>query len=152
MAAAGSGADAGEGREVTPPRSSHAPEIIWGSVGTAVAVCGVLALALAPELLSLIPGCLWKAATGWPCPTCGATRAAGAMAMGHPMEALAWNPLVGLASLAGLFYLPYAWLVAAGLIAPIRTGWLTAPATPALRWLLLAALILNWIYLVATRV
>jgi hypothetical protein len=89
-------------------------------------------------------------ATGWPCPTCGAIRALSALSTGHPLDALAWNPLLGLAGLGGALYLSYAWLVIGGVMAPIRTGWLTPPMPVIIRWLVPAALVLNWVYLLVT--
>jgi hypothetical protein len=128
-------------------RSRRSPEILWGSIGLFLLAAGLLVTVMAPGLLAAAPRCLFKVATGWPCPTCGATRALWALGAGHPLEALAWNPLLGLAALGGSLYLPYAWLVVGGVITPIRTGWLTPPMPRTLRWLVPAALALNWIYL-----
>jgi hypothetical protein len=110
---------------------------------------GLAAVLLAPEWIGLLPRCLIKVATGWPCPSCGLTRAAQALAGGHLLQALLWNPLVGLVALGGLAYLPYAWLVMAGVLAPVRTGWLRPPLAPVLRWGLPALVALNWAYLIA---
>jgi Protein of unknown function (DUF2752) len=77
-----------------------------------------LALAAAVLLADVAGGldvgsCLLKIATGIPCPTCGATRALLALRTGHPADALAWNPLVTVAALAGAAYLAYAaWVLA----------------------------------------
>jgi hypothetical protein len=38
--------------------------------------------------------CIFRNLTGHPCPTCGSTRAVFALVGGHPLEAIAWNPLV----------------------------------------------------------
>jgi hypothetical protein len=48
-----------------------------------------------------LPPCAFRAITGCPCPTCGATRCALALLHGRVAEAAAWNPLVfaGLAAL-----------------------------------------------------
>ncbi len=125
------------------------PEIIWGSVGTVLLSAALAVVWLAPGMIGLLPRCMLKAATGWPCPTCGLTRAAQALAAGQPLEALLSNPLVGLGVVAGLAYLPYAWLVMAGLVAPVRTGWLRPPLAPALRWGALGVVALNWVFLAA---
>ncbi len=37
--------------------------------------------------------CLLKNTTGFPCPSCGSTRAVAALARGDAFEALQWNPL-----------------------------------------------------------
>lgn len=49
-----------------------------------------------------VPPCLWKEATGLPCPTCGATRMARALLRGRLLQALAWNPLLFLGTSAVL--------------------------------------------------
>ncbi|MFQ5766776.1 MAG: DUF2752 domain-containing protein [Acidobacteriota bacterium] len=91
---------------------------------------------------------MFKAALGFPCLTCGGTRAALALFAGHPLSALAWNPLVAAAILAAGIYVPYAWLVVGGVLPPVRTGWLSPPAPGALRWLAGAALLGNWVYVI----
>ncbi len=75
--------------------------------------------------------------TGYPCPTCGGTRAAFELVEFRPLRALVLNPLVTLA----LVFAP-AWLVAR-MLSP------RLPALSSTRWfwggLGLAALV-NWVY------
>ena len=125
------------------------PELLWGSVGTVVIGIGLLVVLLVPPVLHVLPGCLFQSATGVPCPTCGGIRAAVALAHGDPLRAVAWNPLAALAVLGLAVYLPYAWLTLAGVVRPIRTGWLSPPMPVWLRWTLVVLLATNWIYLVA---
>lgn len=84
--------------------------------------------------------CVFRNLTGVPCPTCGSTRAALAVARGHLLEALALNPLVTAAAFAAL-----AWLaVRIGLRISIRlnvAAWLTSVVFV----VLLAA---NWAYVI----
>lgn len=49
-----------------------------------------------------LPHCAFRAITGCPCPTCGATRCVLALVHGHVAQALGWNPMVfaGLALMA----------------------------------------------------
>jgi hypothetical protein len=49
-----------------------------------------------------VPQCAFRAITGCPCPTCGATHCVLALLHGHVAQAFAWNPMVfaGLAALA----------------------------------------------------
>ena len=128
--------------------ASRTPEIIWGSVGTVLVGIGLGVAFLAPELLHLAPACVLKASTGVPCPTCGSTRAALALAGGHLGQALVWNPLAGLGLLGLSAYLPYAWLVIGNVVSPVRTGWLAAPMPVWLRWGCGLLLVTNWIYVV----
>jgi hypothetical protein len=63
-----------------------------------------------------MPQCAFHSITGYPCPTCGATRCVLALFHGHIGEAFGWNPLVftGLILLA-IFNLYAAAVVTAGL-------------------------------------
>ena len=124
-------------------------EILWGSVATALLLAGGLVLFIAPELLALLPRCGVKAMTGVPCPTCGGTRAAMALALGQPVRALWLNPLAALGLLGAGVYAAYAWSVVFGWMKPVRTGWLTPPMPAALRWGAGLLLVANWLYLIA---
>jgi hypothetical protein len=68
----------------------------WGGAALACAAAAPFARALA----SAMPGCLFRAATGVACPTCGGTRALLALARLDVPAAIGWNPLVTLAALA----------------------------------------------------
>lgn len=54
--------------------------------------------------------CPLHAATGVPCPTCGATRAFAALLQGRIGTSLWMNPAVPVAAAAGLVFVPYALL------------------------------------------
>lgn len=129
-------------------RADVSPEIIWGSVGTFLLAGGATLFALAPRLLGRVTGCVFKAGTGVPCPSCGSTRALESLAAGDLVGALLVNPLAVLALAGGVVYLMYAWLTVAGLIGPLRPGWLTHPMPMALRWGLPSILAANWLYLI----
>lgn len=132
-----------EGRGAAP-----AAEIIWGSLGTVLLLVGLLTVLVLPSALQLVPGCLFKATTGVPCVACGGTRAAVALAHGRPLQALTWNPLAASALLGLVLYVPYAWLVLAGMVRPLRTGWLSPPMPAWVRWTLITLLVANWTYLI----
>jgi hypothetical protein len=96
--------------------------------------------------------CLFRRATGVPCPGCGLTRAFAALAKGHFSQAFAFHPfayLIALEALAG--YLGWGWFVLKGRdwperwssrIGPLATGhiaallalWLGRLATGTLPW------------------
>ncbi len=51
--------------------------------------------------------CMFRNVTGWPCPTCGTTRAALAVIDGRPFDAVAHNPLVTLGATACIVWLVF---------------------------------------------
>jgi Protein of unknown function (DUF2752) len=61
-----------------------------------LALLGVSLLTLGvwdPATTWWFPSCPFYAMTGWLCPLCGSLRAVHAMLVGHPLAALALNPL-----------------------------------------------------------
>jgi len=123
------------------PRIPRAP---WWAVLTALAWCALVGVeAWLDRRLGLdLTTCLFKRATGHPCPTCGATRGVLALAAGHPLAALTWNPLVFTALALALAW--FAFRAATGL-AP-RLDW--GPGARKRAWAAaLAAVLANWAYL-----
>jgi hypothetical protein len=129
---------------LSPESRGHRLASIWSAaaltcIGSAPAV---------PYLAELVPPCLWRSLTGLPCPLCGTTRAAVALARldllhalaRYPLPALVWIVFVGggvAAGLAAFFHRPVA--------LPRRLP----------RWAGIAAagaVLANWIYSVATGV
>lgn len=118
--------------------------------------CGLLALTGATGLLAGRMYPLWRqdfallcpawAILGIPCPTCGGTRAAAAVAAGDLWAALSWNPLVAVLAVLTAASVPLA--AGAGL------GWVPVPRVPrrlgrGTRAAVGVALALNWFYLLA---
>jgi hypothetical protein len=91
--------------------------------------------------------CYFKALSGLPCMSCGGTRAVAALARLDPGAALASNPL---ATLGGLALVP--WGLGDLLLWPrgraLRLS-VAPPLRPGLRLAVLAAVTLNWAYLIA---
>jgi hypothetical protein len=92
-----------------------------------------------------LPPCAFRAITGLPCPTCGATHCVLALLHGHVAEAIAWNPLV----FAGLVLLVlanvYAIAILAGKLPRLRFSFSAMEG----RFLRLASVIIlaaNWAY------
>lgn len=124
--------------------------LLWGGVAAAL-----LALApLAPRFAGLLPACPLKGLTGVPCPGCGTTRAALALGSFDPVAAFAVSPLAA----AGWIFVIVGGLLAGGLalagVEPPGLGrWmdrLDRQWSPAARAGLLAAIALNWLYLLYT--
>lgn len=96
-------------------------------------------------LATLAPACPFHVLTGYPCLTCGSTRAVLALLRGEIGTALAWNPLVtlGLLGLVWMGMLAPLWVLVAG---PVPAAGTLARS----RWLRYAgflAIALNWGYL-----
>ena len=120
-------------------------EFIWLSVS--VVSVGMAAVWFAVGLPW--PRCLFHDLTGLPCLTCGMTRAAIQFFHGHFLKALWWNPLVfiGLCGLSIFNIYAFAVLI---LRAPrLRIRFNTEPEKRTVRFLVLAALISNWAYLLS---
>jgi len=114
-----------------------------------LSIGAVIALAVAVLHLDRLPilVCLFRAATGIPCLTCGATRALGELVTGDVAGALAMNPL---ATLGAFALVPWG---LGDLALMTRGRALSLEAAPAaarvLRVLAVLAVIANWAYLVA---
>jgi hypothetical protein len=115
---------------------------------------GALLLLVAAARLSTdwnlpLPFCALKKFTGIPCPFCGSTRCLQAFSSFDIASAVRWNPLTFLACLG----------IAIGFVVWIsdrlfdQRWWpivRRALAVPALKPVLVAAVLLNWIYLCLT--
>ena len=97
------------------------------------------------------PGCWFRQLTGLPCPTCGATRSALSLAHGDLTAAWRHNPLI-FVCYAGTIVLNF---YCAGVLffqfPRLRLAGLPAKVKRCLGVLVLAAVALNWVYLVTNR-
>ncbi len=117
---------------------------LWAGVVTLL----ILLSPVAPLLAGGLWSCPLKSLTGMPCPTCGTSRAALALARFEPLDALVHYPLPALAWTA---------FVVAGLVAGWR-AWRGQPL-PSIRRLpawarvaIVVAVAANWAYSIATGV
>jgi Protein of unknown function (DUF2752) len=120
-------------------------ELIW--LGTSFASLGI---AVAWFVLGLPwPRCAFHEITGLPCVTCGMTRCGIQFFHGHFLAALQWNPLVFtiLCGLTGFDLYAFATLATGG--PRLRIRFCTKAAKTIVRIALIAALGLNWIYLLS---
>jgi hypothetical protein len=130
-------------RHLRPNELNH--ELIWLCVS-------LVSLAAAAGWFALgfpWPRCFFHDLTGLPCLTCGMTRAAIQFFHGHFLNALWWNPLVfiGLCTLS--IFNVYAFAVILLRAPRWRIRFQTEQEKRVARFLVLAALILNWAYLLS---
>jgi hypothetical protein len=90
-------------------RRLHAGEPDYEGLFAWVALAA-FAVAGAIDWTSGLPrlGCVFKAVTGWPCLTCGSTRAVSALFRGDVLGAFGANPLTAVACSASLAATPVA--------------------------------------------
>ena len=119
--------------------------VLWAIAAAGIVILRPLWLVLA----RFAPSCPWHRLTGLPCPGCGTTRALVALLEGRPGFALTMNPLATIGVVG---------FVLGGLAAPL---WLAlvgrvpmAPPGPRPAWAIaaVAAVVLNWAWLVASGV
>jgi hypothetical protein len=130
-------------RRLAPGEIDH--ELVW--LGVSVSALGAATAWLAFGLPW--PRCVFHDLTGFPCVTCGATRAAIAFFHGNISTAWKWNPLV-FAFLCGLsiFYV-YALIVLVTRTPRLRIAFRTEVEKKYGRIFVIAALALNWMYLLS---
>src|SRR6478672_9210473 len=127
-------------RPLAPNELDH--ELIWLTVSL-----GSLAFAVAWFALRLAwPHCVFLAATGHPCLTCGATRSAIAFFHAHFLVAFQWNPLAFLFYCALSIFNLYALAVIVTRAPLVRIAELTASERKFIRGAIIALFALNWIY------
>ncbi len=102
------------------------------------------------DLLMRSAHCALREGLKIPCPTCGGTLAAIRLAEGRPLEALAANPLITVAALAGALWCVHA------VVATFAPRWrraleLDRGAVLALRWGVIVLLLANWYYELTLR-
>ena len=130
-------------RRLTPREVDH--ELVWLSASLAS-----LGMAVAWFTLGLPwPVCVFHELTGLPCVTCGMTRSAIAFFHGHFLDALRWNPLI-FAFLCGVTAFDlYAFTVIVIRTPRLRIAFQTEAGKKSARMIVIAALALNWVYLLS---
>jgi Protein of unknown function (DUF2752) len=128
-------------RHLRPGELDH--ELVWLSVS--LASLGMAAVWFSVGLPW--PRCAFHDLTGWPCLTCGATRAAVQFFHGHFLPALMWNPLAFAGLCAVSIFNIYAALVLVVRAPRLRIAQLTSNEKAFARIIAVAALVFNWCYL-----
>lgn len=93
--------------------------------------------------------CPLRAATGIPCPTCGATHAFAALMEGHLAASFWFNPAVPLAAALSLAFIPYAFATSLIDLPRLRVD-CSAAERKALKIAALLALAALWGFLIVT--
>ena len=94
------------------------------------------------------PQCFFRGITGIPCPTCGITRGTQCLFLGDIPGAWLYNPLNLFLPIFVFGFWLYCLGVVMRLFAPIRMSQLTLRQERMLRYLILLALLTNWIYVI----
>jgi hypothetical protein len=120
---------------------------------------GFLLARFAAPFFALLPSCTFRSVFGFPCPSCGATRAGLALARGEWRAAFAYHPLLvigigvlALWSVVGLLKRRSGETATPNAVRIILVK-IGVPADPVefrrhLWWLALAAIAFNWLYLI----
>jgi hypothetical protein len=116
--------------------------IIYGGIGV------LILIALRYTVVAhLLPGCVFKGLTSFPCPTCGATRAALLLAHGEVFASFSMNPLVSLCFTGAFLVFSYS-LLAFFLHLPRPFMELSAREHVVIRVGAVMLVLMNWSYLV----
>ena len=118
--------------------------VIYGGIGVLV----LIALRLTP-IAQLLPSCLFRGLTSFPCPTCGATRALLLLVHGEVAAALSMNPLVSLTAVAACLVFPCS-LLALLLHMPRPSLELSTREHVVVRTAAVVLVLMNWAYLAGT--
>jgi hypothetical protein len=118
-------------------------EIIWGWIGLTCLVAGLVLVQRTP--LPFV--CPFRALTGLPCLTCGATRAFGALVRGDLRASLRLHPLVAPGVAFAACYIPYALIVAHANLPRVRVT-LTAWDWKMLRVVAAVSAVAVWTFLI----
>lgn len=128
-------------RHLSPGEIDH--ELIWLSVS-------LVSLGLAAAWLTIglpWPRCIFHEITSLPCVTCGMTRCGIQFFHAHFLAALKWNPLVFMALCGLTVFDLYAFAMLATRGPRLRICFYNQTTKTFVRGAVIAALVLNWIYL-----
>ncbi len=132
-------------RRLTPHEIDH--EVLW----LLISLSAFLGLLLWLSAGLATPRCAFRALTGLPCLTCGATRSAWQFLHGHFLTSLRFNPLAFLGYCGIAIFDLYAMAVLITRTPRLRLSNFTRIEKLAARILVVALLFGNWLYLVVAR-
>ena len=120
--------------------------LIFGGMGIFFVVAARMVLWLHPPL----PKCFFKEITGYPCPTCGVTRCLIELSQFHIWNAFLMNPLFFLTGVGVGIFAIYSFGVYFLNMPKISFTW-TKRRTNIARVLVIAAILINWGFLIAVN-
>jgi hypothetical protein len=120
-------------------------ELLWLTISLGSLLCAAIWFALGLPW----PTCVFHDLTGLPCLTCGATRCSIAFFHGHLFTAWAWNPFAFCALCAITLFDVYALIVLVADAPRLRIVFSTRRSRQVTRFVVIAGLALNWIYLLS---
>lgn len=132
-------------RRLDPAEVNH--ELLWllVSLGTFIALAAWLGAGLP------LPHCAFHSLTGFPCPTCGATRAAWQFLHGHFATSFAFNPLAFLIYSGVICYDLYALVILSTGARRFRLRDFSRTEKYTFRTFATALIAGNWVYLLVIR-
>jgi hypothetical protein len=130
-------------RRLGPGELNH--ELLWLSVSVGSLACAAIWFSLGLPW----PICLFHEITGLPCLTCGATRSTIAFLHGNFVAAWFWNPIAFIALCGVALFDLYALSVLVTRARRLRIVFLSERAKQCTRFFVIAALAVNWIYLLS---
>ena len=118
--------------------------IIFGGIAL-IALC----IARFLPVLSVLPECVFKGLTGFPCLTCGSSHSIVYLAHGDILSSFAMNPLVAISFLFAVLFFLYS-VITLMFDIPRISIQLTEREKDIARVLAVLLLVVNWIYLLMT--
>jgi hypothetical protein len=113
----------------------------------AIALVGLAAARFLP-VREFTPSCAFRHFLGFPCPTCGATRAAVSLAQGDLLGALRFNPLVAIAAVLLLLWGLFSAAAKVGIVSR-RRFLLSDREKDLARFAAVSLVLANWLFLIA---
>lgn len=122
--------------------------IEFGIVYGGIVLLGIFAGRFLP-VLDFAPSCTFKALTGFPCPTCGATRSIVFLSHGNLISSFFMNPLIFAVAVMTMLYLFYSLFVLVFDIKKISIA-ISGQEKDRIRLTAIALILINWFYLIIT--
>ncbi len=125
-------------------------ELIFGVLVIPITATIYIGISFLP--VALMPTCHFHAATGLPCPTCGATRALHLLSSGDFTQAWLMQPLLITTAICAAIYSLYSFIVVLGKLPRIRVAKITKKDRRLILTSCITLFLLNWLYLTLTGI